>query len=127
MPPLHGPRELLCWTRNPSNTLRTPLSILMGRCSDSARRGERSTSRMPSSSLSFCAAVSNCCMAIRKGFRSSAIVGIAFAVAMGGRPSDQEKHARGLCGVYTGNHLGAVIVKSYDVTGIPADQLAKEL
>ena len=36
--------------------------------------GERNTSRIPASSLSFSAAVSNCRMAIRKGFRSSLFV-----------------------------------------------------
>src|SRR5215813_7854511 len=82
MPPLHGPRELLCCTRNPSNTLIVPSSILMGRWRESARRGERNTSRIPLASLSFCAAVSNCCMAIRKGFRSSVIVATDFAVAI---------------------------------------------
>src|SRR5215471_9142755 len=37
---------------------------------------------MPLSSLSFCAAVSNCCMAIRNGFRSSVMVVTDLAVAI---------------------------------------------
>src|SRR5215471_20682265 len=82
MPPLHGPRALLCCTRKPWKTLSEPSSILMGRDRVSARRGERNTSRRPGCSLSFSAAASNCRMAIRKGLRSS-VVSATVLVAMG--------------------------------------------
>src|SRR5260370_21386443 len=84
MPPLHGPRALLCWTRNPWKTLMVPSSILMGSDKLSALRGERKTSRIPGANLSFSAAASNCRIAMRKGLRSSVVRGTAFIVAMGG-------------------------------------------
>src|SRR5215472_16933024 len=73
MPPLHGPRALLCCTRKPWKTLSEPSSILMGKDRVSARRGERKTSRRPGCRLSFSAAASNCRIAIRKGLRSSVV------------------------------------------------------
>ena len=48
-PPLAGPRETLCWTRNPVNTRTDPSSSLTGNWTTSSRWGTRRTSRRPGS------------------------------------------------------------------------------
>src|SRR5712675_261685 len=71
MPPLPGPREILCCTRNPVITFSCPLSILVGNETSRILFGVRSTCRNPGSSFKNSAAMSNWICAIRNGFRSS--------------------------------------------------------
>src|SRR5258707_1352019 len=71
MPPLPGPREMLCCTRYPVITRSWPLSILVGKETSSTRFGVRNTCRNPGSSFRNSAAISNWIWAIRNGFRSS--------------------------------------------------------
>ncbi len=71
MPPLPGPRETLCCTRNPVSTFTCPLSIFVGNDTSNTRFGVRNTWRRPGSSFSTSAAISNCICAMRKGFNSS--------------------------------------------------------
>ena len=49
MPPLHGPRAELCWTRNPVNMRMDPLSIFTGMLTVSSRLGRLSISIIPCS------------------------------------------------------------------------------
>src|SRR6266404_5826117 len=71
MPPLPGPREILCCTRNPVMTRSWPLSILVGSETSRILFGVRSTCRRPGSSFRNSAAISNWICAMRNGFRSS--------------------------------------------------------
>src|SRR4051812_12168416 len=81
MPPLAGPRAVLCCTRWPVNTRVVPSSMRTGIATVSARLGVLRTARIPSSSSRRFAACSKYDWAIAKGFRFSRV--ITFDCAMG--------------------------------------------
>src|SRR5437867_6570534 len=104
MPPLPGPRAMLCWTRYPSKTFRLPLSILVGMETMSCRLGFFRTCRIPGSRLRRSAALSNCFWAIWKAFRFSTAMAITYLPRAGTRAS-----RRAICPVAAGLSPGTVL------------------
>src|SRR5438034_2730452 len=83
MPPLAGPRLMLCWTRYPVKIRVCPLSSLTGKWHVNSRCTSRKTSRSQGSSLISSAASSNCDWAVlhssasMTGFNALAVTSVS--------------------------------------------------
>src|SRR5580658_3913024 len=82
MPPLPGPRAMLCCTRKPVNISILPVSIMTGKCTMISREGVLSTFHNPSSRFSLRAANSNRALCASQGLISwsNVITGAAIAI-----------------------------------------------
>src|SRR5256714_941643 len=69
MPPLPGPRVVLCWMRYPVKTCTTPSAIRTGKCTVSSRCVVLRMRRMFGSRWSLSAAMPNCSSATSHGSR----------------------------------------------------------
>ncbi len=104
MPPLAGPRDMLCCTRYPVKTSMFPSSIFTGNSTISWRSGSRRILRSPRSSPRRSAARSNCCCATAQGLigvdvRSVVIDGVLraelLAAISAGGPAPRQSLATG--------------------------------
>src|SRR6267378_18984 len=117
MPPLPGPRVVLCWTRYPVKTCTTPSAIRTGKCTVSSRCVVLKIRRMFGSRCSLSAAMLNCSSATSHGSRwvwsiTAALVFTSTSDASWGRRFqlfDHEPIIRRLAG-----RVGAVPILEHD-------------